>query len=267
MKLGQNAESGKGTVQSVERALDILEALNENGEMGLVELSQFTGLNVSTVHRLLGTLIERGYARQNPQTSKYSLGLKMLFFGKSLRDKYELRALAKPFLRELVDLSGETANLAIIDRDEAVFIEQVESPKMVKMFTQVGTRVPLYCTGVGKALMAYLRDEEIDHYVRTRNLLAETENTITDAEALKAELHRIRKNGYSVDDQEYEEGVSCIAAPVFDGSGRVVGAISVSGPTGRFDLEQAVTCLAGDLKRVAREFSARLGYVHPLEGR
>lgn len=220
-----------GTVQSLERALDVIEALaRAERALGVGELAEDTGLPQGTVHRLLQTLHARGYVRR-ADARKYSLGTGAFRLGDAAQ-----RALvrtARPYLADLVRLSGETANLAILEGDDVVYVDQVASPHTLRMFAEVGRHVPPHSTAVGKVLLAALpRDRAVALLRRTR-LPARTPATITDPEAFLAELDRVRSQGWATDEEEQESGVRCIAVPV-GRDGRVVAALSVSGPADRF---------------------------------
>jgi len=254
------ASGRRTTVQSVERALDILEALaGAGGDIGIVELSRLVGLHASTVHRLLTSLMGRGYVSQSDQTGRYSLGPRALRLGRAFHEQSDIRAQARPFLQRLMEESGETANLIILDRDEAVYIDQVPSPRLVRMFAEVGRRVPLHSTGCGKVLLAHQRPEERARIVQEKGLPASTPRTITSPEELERELAQVRACGYAIDNEEQEEGVRCVAAPVRDYTGQVVAAISLSGPTTRLSLER-IQELAPLVMAACAELSASLGY-------
>lgn len=249
-----------GGVQSVERTLDILEALVELGsEVGLVEISQAVSLPLATVHRLLGTLIQRGYVKQNRQNRKYALGFRALQMGSDMRQRFSLRLEARPFLQRLMQRSGESANLAVLDDGEIVYIDQAQSSRILRMFTQIGNRLPAHSTGSGKVMLAFSPSEIVDGIVRRSGLTARTPHTIVDMEAFRTELERIHKQGYGIDDEEQEEGVRCIAAPVRDESGQVVASLSISGPVTRLD-DRRVQSLVSEVVDCGEKLSARLGY-------
>ena len=189
-------------VQSVERTLDILEALVEFGsEVGLVEISQVVGLPLATVHRLLGTLITRGYVKQNRQNRKYSLGFRALQMGNDMRQRFSLRLEARPFLQRLMQTSGESANLAVLDDGEVVYIDQAQSARILRMFTQIGNRLPAHSTGSGKALLAFLPREMAEGIVRRYGMAPRTPKTVTDTSELFRELEQVRALGYARDDE------------------------------------------------------------------
>lgn len=262
MKPTRKAKSSKNraTVQSVERAFDILEALAAaKGELGILDLSERVHLHPSTVHRLLMTLLQRGYVRQSDQTGRYSLGARLLQLGRVIHDHSTIRAEAHPFLERLVQASGETTNLSILDHDEAVYIDQVESPHLVRMFAQIGRRVPLHSTGCGKVLLAYLEPAERSRIIREKGLPAYTRNTITNPKELERALAEIRRYGYAVDDEETDEGVRCVAGPVRDHTGKVIAAISISGPITRVTKEK-IPHLGKLVAEACSELSVMLGY-------
>jgi IclR family acetate operon transcriptional repressor len=249
----------RGGVQSVDRALDLFERLAAGpGELGLRELSEVSGLPVGTVHRLIGTLARRGYVRQNPVTRRYTVGPSALALAERLRNADDLPHRAAPFLRRLVQLTGESANLAALDGLQAVYLAHVAPPRTVRMFTAVGNRAPLYATGTGKVLLASLDDGRLAVLLDHLDLRAYTATTITDRARLLDEIRAIRAQGYARDDGELEEGVRCIAVPVRDGTQGVVAALSISGPDGRLTRERADAWLPR-VQEAARELSQALG--------
>lgn len=257
---GNRSRRERTGVQSVERTLDILESLVEFGtEVGLVEISQGVNLPLATVHRLLGTLIQRGYVKQNPHNRKYSLGFRALQMGHDMRQRFSLRLEARPYLQRLVQTIGESANLAVLDDGEVVYIDQAQSSRILRMFTQVGNRLPVHSTGSGKALLAYLPQEIVDGVLRRFGMSPRTKRTITDAEMFRAELTKTRDRGYALDDEEQEEGVRCLAVPVRDASGQVVASLSVSGPVTRLNDQQVETVIP-ELLDCGIKLSSRLGF-------
>ncbi len=256
--MGTQGKNGL-TIQSVERALAILEEFSvREKELGVTEIAKRVGLNKSTCFNLINTLLQKGYLEQNPDNGKYRLSLKIFQLGKIYEAGLELREIAKPFLQELVDKTGETVHLVIRDRREAVYIEKVEGPSAIKIISQIGTRVNLHCTGVGKVLLAFLPSEYIERLTQ-HPLKKFTENTITDKEKLLAHLREIKEKGYSIDDEEIEVGLRCVAAPIFDHRKEVIAAISVSGPTSRMTYEK-INELTEIVKETAFNISVRLGY-------
>lgn len=240
-------------VQSVGRVIDLLELLAEApGEVSLARLAGASGLPPSTVHRLMATLVDRGYARRLSSRA-YVLGPRLIHLGE--RSASTLGTLARPHLSRLVDEIGETANLALLDGDRVVYAAQVPSRHSVRMFTEVGRRVRLHCTGVGKVLLAGQSPDEARAVLARAGLPPRTERTVTDLEELMDQLPRIAAQGYAVDDGEQEAGVRCLAVPVPNGA--VEAALSVSGPEGRLPLD-ALPRLVPLLRAVAAELAGEL---------
>ena len=250
-------------VQSVERALLLLEILSEVGKpISLSELTEKASLNISTVHRLLHTLMSSHFVEQDLNTGKYRLGLRMFEIGSKALYSLDIRQVAKPDLQEMVDKCNETVNLAILEQGEVVYIEQVESTNMIKMFARVGSRGPAHCTAAGKALLAYVKESELEDIISKKGLIKFTENTITDPEKIKEELKKIREQGYSLDLEEMEEGVNCVAVPIKNYENKVVAAISVSGLASRITREHLDSFLIKKIKDTAMKISLNLGYKH-----
>lgn len=247
-------------VQAVDRALILLEALaRAEGPVSLSALSAEVGLHISTVHRLLNTLARRGFVEQEPYQGRYRLGLKLFEIGHRALYSLDIRAVARPFMRQLVEEFNETANLAVLDGTEVVYIDQVESKNMVKMMARPGTRGPAYCTGAGKVLLAYLPPSQLEKVLSSLNLEPYTPMTITDVGRLKQELEAVRQQGFAIDREELEEGVRCVAAPIRNHEQRVVAALSVSGPSNRLTEELIRERLVEAVCRAARVISEALG--------
>lgn len=223
----------RDSVQSLERAFDLLEELADSGELGVTELANRTGLVPSTAHRLLHTLAKRGYVSQS-ESGRYLLGYKVVEVASGLEHRRErLRAVARPHLEGVQRATGETVNLVVLEADRVVYIDQVEGSRNVRMFTTVGTSVPAHTTGSGKAIMALGPPETVSALYGDRELERLTNRTLTSLAALEDDFKRIRRRGYALDNEEHEEGVGCVAAPLFDHTGRPCAAISVSGPSAR----------------------------------
>lgn len=254
------AEDAK-TVQSVERALSIIEILAENREpMSLGDVAVKSGLKPSTAHRLLGTLIYRGFVEQN-QDGRYGLTMKLFHIGNSVASAIDLRQVARPFMRELQEKTNETVNLAVLEQGEVVYVDQLESNNIVvvRMFARAGSRGPAYCTGSGKVLLAGLDDEELDRYLKNTQFQRFTSDTITDPNMMYKELQRVRRDGYAMDLGERDEGVRCVAAPIKDHRGKVIAALSVSGPSMRMTPSYISNELCLLVKDVAARLSRQLG--------
>ncbi|MGW9405291.1 IclR family transcriptional regulator [Arthrobacter sp. NPDC055585] len=218
-------------VQSVERVFELLELITDaGGSATLSELAATADLPLPTIHRLLRTLVGLGYARQLPNR-RYSLGPRLIRLGEGATA--QLGALAMPVLKNLVDELGETANMAVLDSDQVLYIAQAPSRHSMRTFTEVGRRAHSHATGVGKAILAQLPDEKVRQIADRAGLPAVTEASITGIDELLADLRRIRERGFSIDEQEQELGVRCFAAAVPGAPSPT--AISVSGPVSRVD--------------------------------
>ena len=256
---GQKQDSvSLGRVQSVERTLDLLEYLARSSSwVGVSELSNATGQPVGTIHRLLMTLVARNYVMRDGRTRLYTLGPAFRRLAGISLQTPDWTEIGTPLLRELVEISGETANLAVMEGDRAVYVAQVQPRRMVRMFTELGNRVYLHCTGCGKVLLAYQPDSVIASIIAETGLPGFTDTTITDPGQLKQELEMIRQQGYAIDNGEQEEGVRCLAAPVYDPRGKVIAAVSISGPGSRLDSRRIPTLLP-HLKRIGAAISSAL---------
>jgi len=233
-----------GGVQSVNRALDLLELL-ARGPMAVGDLATAASLAVPTAHRLARTLVERGYVQQLADR-RYALGYGLVPLGRAADDLAGVDV--ETVLAGLVEATGESANVAILVGDQAQYLAQSQSRHAMRMFTEVGRRVDLHCTGVGKAMLAQLDDAAVEAIVGRRGLLRHTETTISTPAALRTELAAVRSRGYALDEQEQEVGVRCVAVPVDAGAGSWL-AVSVSGPAPR--MTDAVIARAVPLLRDA----------------
>jgi IclR family acetate operon transcriptional repressor len=219
---------------------------------------------VSTVHRLLATLLRRGYVRQNPETSRYYAGAKLATLAEG-RSRYgELRLRARPLLRALTEATRETANLVVLDDLQAVYIETVPSPQVVRLFTAVGNRTPLHATGAGKALLASLPAARREALLERLDLRGYTARTMVDRTSLRRALDDVRERGYAIDDEEYDEGVRCVAVAVAGASpgreaaaGAPIAALSISAPANRLSRQRCAE-LAPVLRRTAAELAEAL---------
>jgi DNA-binding IclR family transcriptional regulator len=256
----------RDSVQSLERAFDLLEALVEGGELGVTELASRTGLVPSTAHRLLNTLSRRGYVTQSSASGRYLLGYKIVELASGLEHRLSrLRAVARPHLEAIRRATGETTNLVVLDGDRVVYVDQVEGTRSVRMFTAVGTSALAHTTGSGKAIMAYSQAELLSvTYGDRAELERLTPRTLVTIEALQADLTRIRRRGYAIDNEEHEEGVGCVAVPVFDHTGQPCAAMSVSGPSARI-LHADTAEVGALLAEHAHEISDALGH-RPASG-
>ena len=243
---------GAGGVQSLGRAIDLLELLAEEDEMSLGSLAARSGLPAPTIHRLMATLVQRGYVRRLPSRG-YAIGARLIHLGD--RASGAVAAIARPHLASLVEEIGETANLALLDGDRVVYVAQVPSRHSMRMFTEVGRRVRLHCTGVGKVLLAQLPPDDVRDLLTRSGMPGQTDRTVTDPDELLEQLPDIAARGFALDDGEQETGVRCIAVPVPGISAEM--AMSVSGPEGRLPLE-SVPRLVPSLEKAAAGLAADL---------
>lgn len=249
---------------SVGRALDLLEALARAGEAGLVELSRETGQRPSTTHRVLATLVDRGYVRRGRDRNSYLLSYRVLELATGAeRGDARLRSIARPFMRRVHRVCGETTNLIVLDGDEIVYVEQIASSKSMRMFAEPGRRVPAHATGGGKAMLAFVPEAAERVCDRSASLARFTAATITSSRRLASELDRVRADGFAVDHEEFEEAVTCVAAPVFDHTSQAIAALSVSGPTARLGGPDELAGLGELIGRAAIEASFELGHRGP----
>lgn len=243
-------------IQAIERAVSILNAFSaDEHELGVTEIAERLGLHKSTVHRFMVNLTAAGMVERNPRTGRYRLGMRIFELGGLVKQRMNLWDEALPFLESLVRDTGETGHLAVLDGGEAIYIERVEARRALRVPSAIGRGYPAHATNLGKVLLADLEPERLAEIVRERGLAAYTPQTIVDADALEMELARIRERGYGIDNEEYDEGLRCIGAPVRDHSGRVVAALGIGGPVTRItparvdDLSTLVMAAAAGLSR------------------
>ena len=228
----------KYPIHSVENAFSLLEVLAGNGlELGIAEFCRKTALHKGTVHRLLGTLKNLGYIEQNPQNRKYRFTIKIFKLGTAITDNIGLSQII-PYMKELSQQFNETVNLAILERDEIIYVYSVGSDNTLKLDLRIGSNQPAYCAAIGKVLLAYLSEKELDNYLQKVELESFTPYTITNKDYLKKELKLIRQRGYSFVNEEYMLGVACVAVPLKDHQGKVCAGLSFSIPTVRITKEK-----------------------------
>jgi DNA-binding IclR family transcriptional regulator len=251
-------------VQTIERASSILDILGQNPQgISIRELSTKIKLPKGTTHRLLSSLFYFGYVRQDPKTRNYLLGLKLVELGQLLLGQLDLRKEAEPFLRDLTERTKETVHLVVLDRNEIVYIDKVETEQNssgLKMASRVGLRNPAHSSAVGKVLLAHFPEEELKNFIKEKGLAKRTENTIIDPTQLKDHLKLVRAQGYAIDDEENEKGIRCVAAPIYNEVGKTVAAISISGPAFRITKKVIQEFLKKEVMETALKVSQRLGF-------
>ncbi len=250
-------------VHSIARALAVLESLTKSDhDLGVSEIAKLTGLPVGTSHRILATLAYHGYVRQNDETRRYGPGMRLLGIAASAHER--VGRIARSFLTQLMQASQETANLAVLEGNSTLYIEQVPPPRMLRIFTEPGNRAYLHAAGTGKVLLAYQQPNVIRSIVERTGLPRLTRNTITEPSALLEVLEGVRTRGYAIDLEEQEEGVCCLAAPVFTPDGALLAAMSVSGPASRLGRGR-LHDLVPHIKRIAAGLSRTINYMEISE--
>jgi IclR family KDG regulon transcriptional repressor len=247
-------------VKSVSRALDIITLVSlKKGGLGVTEIAKQIDINKSSVYRILSTLAQYGYIEQDNDTTRYKLGYKFLEISSKLLESIDLRAEAKPYLQELESETNEVIHLVVYDQGEVVYIEKLEGNETLRMHSKVGKRAPMHCTSVGKAILAYLPTSIVTDILERKGMPMHTNKTITHKEDFIKELIKVKQSGYALDLEENEYGITCIAVPIFDHSGKVVAAASISGPTTRMS-DERLNQLKARMLHIGKKISIRLGY-------
>lgn len=254
-------KENKKSVQSVDRALKIIEIVKDrpNG-IGVTELSDILNVSKSTVHRLLMSLYKADFIQQNSENKKYFLGLRFIELGEIVSRELDIQELVHPFLQELGEVTDETAHLAIKNRNQIFYIDKIESSKTIRMFSNIGKRAPMYCTGIGKAVLAFLPENEIKQVLAETELIKYTDNTLTTKAEILQELAEIRDRGYAIDNEEHELKIKCAAAPILNYKKEVVAGISVASPVMRLD-EEKFKIIINEVLKASKKASEKLGYV------
>lgn len=253
-------KSDTKTIGSVIKAVEVMEELakSEDG-LGVTEISKKLNYGISATYHLLNTLKLCNIIEQDKKTKKYRIGSALFRISGMAKRQNVLVKIAQPYLDKLREIVDETSNLVILDGSQIAYIAQSESSKLLKMFTQLGAKVPFYCTGAGKVLLTYQPKEVQDLILTKTNFEKYTKNTLDSKEDLIKEMEAIKKQGYSIDNEEREEGVTCIAAPVFDCNDEVIASVSISGPTYRLK-EKQLPRIIKSVKDIAAELSTGLGH-------
>jgi IclR family KDG regulon transcriptional repressor len=247
-------------IQVLDRAIQILDNLEaDRSGLGLSELAAKLGMHKSTLHRLIMVLESKRFIEREPDSGKYRLGPRLTQLGMSALARRDLYSAARPFMTSLVEKTGETAHMGVLREGEVVSLFNVESSQNLRTPVTVGARSPVHCSSLGKAMLAFLPPLEIEAFLRGRTFRAYTPHTITGGLRLKEDLRAIRRRGYSIDNEEREEGLRCIGAPVYDATGEVVAAVSIAGPGFRVT-EGRVPEIGRAVCDAAALISANLGY-------
>lgn len=248
----------QNTNQSVDRAFDVLEVLAAAPGLMMSEVAERIGMSPATVYRILNTLEKRKLADLDPDNQSWHVGSELFRLGSAFLKRSSLIERARPVLRDLMEFTGETANIGIERDGEVLFLSQVETHANIRAFFRPGTRAPLHASGIGKALLSRMDRARVDKLLAGDRLEQYTIKTIFDKSKLIAELDHIKKQGWALDDEERTHGMRCIAAPVIDHVGETVGGISVSGPSDRMPNEK-IAIMGNAVREAALDLSHRIG--------
>ena len=258
-----SAVRGNGHVQSLARALNILNTLSQAAEgMTLTDLAHTVGLPVSTAHRLLTTLEQERFVHFETGQNAWAVGVQAFVVGNAFLRTRDLVTIARPFMRNLMESIGETVNLAVEDEGEAIFLAQAECHQTMRAIVKPGGRARLHCSAVGKALLAGMRSVEVSKILQSSGLQRPAGKTVITPARLRKALDEVRAVGYSIDDEENAIGLRCVAAPIHDEFGRTIAAVSVAGPTARITRER-IRGLGASVSSAARQITAELGGAVP----
>jgi DNA-binding IclR family transcriptional regulator len=258
-------KDGRYNIRAIDRAVHLLAVLADGKPRSLTELSEEVGLSNSTTFRILATLAGSNYVERDNQSSDYRLGLACLELARAYQTGMDIRQVALPELEKLRDDTKETVHLAVLDGMDVVYVEKLSGLHAVQvMSSRVGGRLPAYCTGLGKALLAYADPQLVRTHFEQAGLRRFTDATIRSVDELMAHLKEVNHQGYALDRGEHEAEVRCVAAPVFDMAAKAVAAISVAGPAGRLEPLEANRWLIDRTLQAARAISARLGCREPV---
>ncbi|MCF8466166.1 MAG: helix-turn-helix domain-containing protein [Sneathiella sp.] len=257
--LVKTSVSRTGQVQSLTRALSILNLIAENPPgLSLTVIAKSLKLAPSTTHRLLTTLQEERYVQYDRDASRWQIAMQAFVTGNGFLTSRDLATVARPYMRRLMEISGETVNLAVADQDNAIYLAQVESREMMRVFSKPGNRVPMHCSGVGKAMLMAMSDKEVQHIIDTQGLVRLTDKTIVEPKALFQELTECRVQGFALDDEEHAIGLRCVATLIYDEHAEPLASLSISGPAARISRERLME-LGMTALGIAAEVTAALG--------
>ncbi len=248
-----------GHVQSLSRALSLLNALSEHSQgLSLSAVAHEVGLPTSTAHRLLTTLQNERYVRFDADHSAWLVGVQAFRAGSAFLRSRDLVTTSRPYMRRLMEQCGETVNLAVLDRGEVIYLAQIETHKMMRAIAKPGGRAEIFSSGVGKALLAYMSEANAAQLLSGISFFQETDNTLANAADLQSDLERIRQRGYAIDDEENAIGLRCVASVIFDENACPMAGLSVSGPTARIT-DARIPVLGSAVSKIASEITAAIG--------
>ncbi|MBF9044044.1 helix-turn-helix domain-containing protein [Rhodobacterales bacterium HKCCE4037] len=256
---GWHDKTAQNTIKSLDRAMEVFEHLSTLPGATLSALAKELWQSAATVYRVLVTLEGRGLVEFDQARQTWHVGAQAFVIGARYLQRTSLQERARPVMRQLMEQTGETANLGIARDTHVLFVGQVETPATIRAFFPPGTLSPMHASGIGKALLAQMSDDRLSHLIATAPLDRFTDNTLVEPNTLRADLEATRARGYAIDDEEKTEGMRCIAAPIFDFSGVAVAGLSVSGPVSRVKPSETER-LADAVMRAAASLSAAMGY-------
>jgi IclR family transcriptional regulator, KDG regulon repressor len=253
--------SNRYRIQVLDRAVHILDCFGfDHKELSVSEIGSRTGLHKSTTHRILMALEYNQLIKQNPETGKYHLGIKLFKLGNQAVLQFDLRDSCRPHLIRLMNKTRETVHLAVLDGNQVLYLDKVEGPYALRMPSRVGRHITTYCTSLGKAMLSCLEETDVKRMLQSQPFKVFTPNTFRSLDLLLADLRATRRRGYSIDDEEIEIGLRCVGAPIYDHTMRMVGAISVAAPSARLTT-QKLPAFGRMVLEAAEDISRELGYV------
>jgi IclR family KDG regulon transcriptional repressor len=249
-------------IHSVDHAFDVLEAFRANEpELGVTQLAKLLNLHKNNVFRILATLESRGYVEQNPRTGNYRLGLKAFEAGQAYLRHTSLLSVSHPQMEALSSELRENSYLAVMRGDYVFYLDEIIADQTIQVISRLGTRVSPHCTATGKVFLAYMEEPLAEELLETMTLEKLTPQTITDKRKLKTEIKKVHENGYAVDNEEWTQGLKCVASPILDYYGKIQGTISVSGPSDRLPDERVIKEIVPAVVDHTNEVSRKMGFL------
>lgn len=249
-----------GGIKSIVKAARVINMLADAGEpLSLAQMSANMAISKSTLHGIISTLVDVKFVVQEQHSGRYRLGMRLFEIGNAISSQWNVRKIAYPYIQQIVAEVGETVHMAVLHDYEVLYINKQESTSSIRIVTDIGMKLPAHCTGLGKALLSGMSRLELQFMVKSKGLPKHTDSTITDFEDLWEEMKLIRSRGYATDEQEFVEGLSCIAVPVFNHAGEIIAALSISGPVSRMQGDKLRQCRESLLKASAA-ISEQMGY-------
>lgn len=257
----EKAPTGSNHVKSVLKAFEIMEELDSAGELGIGEISERLSMDKGTVHRIINTVKEAGYVIQNQDNKKYANSFKLLAMGNRVLERTGVQKTLRPFIKEIWDKTGETVNVGTVADGKIIYIDKIESKSPIKVGQKIGARVPIHCSALGKAILAFTPEPEKSNIIAGLDLESYTSHTITTKTQFQNNLSEITEKGYALDDEEYVEGLICIATPIINYHGIPIAAISISCPKYRFREDYHLGLYSTLIMEAAQTVSKQIGYL------